>query len=88
MQFWSYIALCWAICQAIQFQSHNSYTGHAATNLVVEESVPDVVRDSGRSLNIVLTFSVVLGIDAIAENIALILDLPESAGRESERGRD
>ena len=85
MQFWLYIALCWAICQTVQFQSYNSYISLATTNLVVEDGVPDVFRDSGNSLNIVLAFFVILSIDAIAKNVAVILDQSESTGRESER---
>ena len=50
----------------------------AATNLVVEEGVPDISRHSGYSLNIVLTFLIPLGVYAIAERIPIVLDQTES----------
>ena len=50
----------------------------AATNLIVEEGVPDISRHSGYSLNIVLTFLIPLGIYAIVERIPIVPDQTES----------
>ena len=36
-------------------------------------------------MDIVFTFLIVLGTDAITKNVTLVLDQPESAGRESAR---
>jgi hypothetical protein len=52
------------------------------THLVLEEGVPDIFRHSGHSLNVVLTFLVSLGVDAIVERVPVIPDQPESARRE------
>ena len=56
-----------------------------ATDLIVEERIPYVFCNSGGNLNIVWTFLVVLCVDAITEDVGLIPDQPESAGRESVR---
>lgn len=53
------------------------------TNLIIEEGIPDILRDSGYSQNIVLTPLVVLGVDAITKRVTLIFDQSESARRES-----
>ena len=52
---------------------------------MIEEGVPDILRNLGHSSNVALTFLVALGVYAIAESAALDSDLPESAGRESVR---
>ena len=56
-----------------------------ATDLIVEERIPNVFCDPGGNLNIVLTILVVLGIDAITKGVALVSDRPEGTGRESAR---
>ena len=53
------------------------------TNLIIEEGIPDILRDSGYSQNIVLTPLVVLGVDAITKRVTLIFDQSEGARRES-----
>ena len=50
-----------------------------STNLIVERGVLDIFRDSGHSLNILLTFFITLRVDAIVEHVSLILYLPQSA---------
>ena len=64
-----------------QFQWPNSRTRFVATtNLIFDECVPDIFRNSGRGKNIVLTFRRSLGTDTIVESVPSIPDQPESAG--------
>jgi len=54
------------------------------TNLIVEESVPDIFHNSGHSQNVILTFFEALGVDTIMQDVSIIPNQPESARRESE----
>ena len=58
-----------------------------STDLIIEEGIPDILRDFRHSLNVTSTFLVALGVSAIAERVALVSDFPESAGRQSARWR-
>jgi len=83
LQFWSYIACCWAICHSIPVLVVQGRVSSAATNLIVEEGVPDVFCDSGCSLNIVWTIFVALDVDAGAERVSLIPNQREGTRREN-----
>ena len=58
-----------------------------STDLIIEEGIPDILRDFRHSLNVTSTFLVALGVSAIAERVALVSDFPESAGNQSARWR-
>ena len=49
----------------------------AVANLIVEEGVPDVLCDSGHSLDFVRTVLVALDFDAVAEGGSIIPNRPE-----------
>ena len=55
----------------------------ATTDLIVEEGVSDVLRNSGSGLNIVWTFLIALDVGAGAERVSIIPNQPEGAGREN-----
>jgi hypothetical protein len=52
------------------------------TNLVVEETIPDIFHHFRHSQNIVLRLLITLDADVIVENVPFISDRPESAARE------
>ena len=56
-----------------------------ATDLIIEEGVPDILRNFGHSLNVALTFLVALCVYAIAERVPLGSDFPESSEKELAR---
>jgi len=58
--------------------------GSSATDLILKERVPDILRHSRDSQNVILTLLVPLGADASAEHDAVIPDSPESARGELE----
>ena len=66
--------------KASRFQRHDSHVSLVTTNLVVEEGIPNLFCNSRHGLDIVLTFLVVLDVDAIAKHVGLIPDQPEGAG--------
>ena len=63
------------------FQSLDGSARSATTNLVVEECISDIFRNSRHSQNVILTFHVPLGADTTVERVPLIPNQPESAGK-------
>jgi hypothetical protein len=63
----------------------NGRVSFVVTNPIVQEGVLDIFRHSRCSHNIVLTFLVVLGADAIVGHVPIIVNRPESARRELAR---
>jgi len=60
------MARCRAICRIVQILATQRLHKLCATNLVVEECIPDIFRHFGHSHDIALTFLVSLGTDTIA----------------------
>ena len=71
--------------KTFRFQWPNSHMRFVATDLIIKEGFPDILRNFGHSLNVALTLLVALGIYTIAQRVSLDSDFPEGSGKESRR---
>jgi len=65
--------------KAFPFYFPNNCKSVVVANLILKEGIPDIFRDSRRSLNIVFAFLVALSTDAIVEHVPIVPDWSQIA---------